>query len=117
MSRCMRKRCIANAESRPPPRCLKSAPTQSPRHIDTTISTARRVDQSIPFDPLDVKGKEVCHKDRKESSGQTKHVEVIIPSVTVNDSTYKVIDRPHTEPGESKKVLLVILQRFNFMSI
>jgi hypothetical protein len=79
--------------------------------MDTTISNPRRVDQTIPFDPLDVKAKEVFHKDRKESSGQMKHGEVIMLSVTVNDSSYKVIDRPHTEPGESKKVLLVILQR------
>ena len=107
MSRCMRKRCIANAESRPPPRCLKSAPTQSPRKMDTTTSTPRRIDHTIPFDPLDVKAKEVCHRDRKESAGQMKHGEVIIPAVTVNDSNYKVIDRPHTEPVEVRKVILV----------
>lgn len=110
MSRCMRKRCIANAESRPPPRCLKSAPTQSPSHLDRTISTPRRVDQAIPFDPLDVKAKEASHNHQKDSSGQIKHGHVISPSATVHDSSYKAIDRPHTEPGESKEVPLVILQ-------
>ncbi|KAG0620057.1 hypothetical protein M758_4G185700 [Ceratodon purpureus] len=103
MSRCMRKRCIANAESRPPPRCLQSAPTQSPGRVESTISNPRRLDQAIPFDPLDVKTKEVNHKDRKESSGPMKHGEGIFPPAIVNDSSYKVIDRPHTEPGECKK--------------
>lgn len=112
MSRSMRKRCIANAESRPPPRCLKSAPTQSPRHLDRTISTPRRVDQAIPFDPLDVKTKDSCQNDQKDSSVQIKHGQVITLSATVHDSSYKAVDRPHTEPAESKKVQLVCPQLF-----
>lgn len=104
MSRCMRKRCIVNSQSRPPPRCLKSAPVQSSRYLDTTKSNPRRADQVITFDPLSVKSKNVCSADRKENSGQIKHTEATIVSVG-QDSIQDAAERPHTESGESKKVL------------
>lgn len=102
MSRCMRKRCIIYSESRPPPRCLKSAPVHSSRYLDTTNSTPGGADQTILFDPLAVKSKEICTNGRKENFGEIKHIEATILSVG-QDSIQEAAERPHTEAGENKK--------------
>lgn len=112
MSRSMRKRCIAKAESRPPPKCLKLVLPQLPEKMVGISVTPRSVDHIIPFDLPDGKG----NNDYIGDSDETSNVKVqgyAASELLELESIHEEAGLPEQGLGELRKVVQILLSSFS----
>lgn len=108
MSRSMRKRCIAKAESRPPPKCLKLVLPQLPEKMVGISVTPRSIDHITPFNLPDGKGNNVYIGDSDESS-DVKVQGYAASELLELESIHEEAGLPEQGLGELKKVVQILL--------
>lgn len=108
MSRSMRKRCIAKAESRPPPKCLKLVLPQLPEKMVGITVTPQSIDHISPFHLPDGKGNNDYIGDSDEGSN-VKVQGYAASELLEPQSIHKEAGLPEQGLGELTKVIQILL--------